>query len=156
MFDTYSLIKTIHILAGSLMIGATFVNGILHGLAYKANTTGAAALLSGIGKVNRLIMGPSFVVIPASGLYLIYGAGFDWMETWLLTTIILTGALILAFFVGGRLEHQLLRAAEKATEQGQSDLPAIYESLMRKAIPIGAAATLMSLTAIYLMTAKPF
>ena len=156
MFDLYSLVKAIHILAVSLMVGATLINGILHSLAIRSDAAGAVVLLGGIVTINRWVMGPSFILLPLSGFWMSVDADISLSTFWLLTSIILTGALILAFLVGVPLENGLHRMAQERVAQGKKDLPSTYGISFRKAAPIGGGAALMSLLTIYLMTAKPF
>ncbi|MGR3760942.1 DUF2269 family protein [Roseobacteraceae bacterium NS-SX3] len=151
----YDLVKTLHILAAALMVGTTVANGLLHAAARQSEAAEAAALLRGVTAANRLVMGPSFVLLPATGLCLACSAGYGLSATWLAGSLALTALLVLAFLAGARLEHRLHHLARHAAATGSADLPPGYGRLFRQAAPIGAAALVMSLLTLFLMTAKP-
>ncbi|MCO6186799.1 DUF2269 family protein [Rhizobium sp. L1K21] len=154
--NSYDILKVIHILSVCLMIGATAINGLLHALVIKGNSPlPASQTLHNIMQVNRLIMAPGFVGIIVSGLWLIQVVGFAVGDVWLLTSIILTAVLILAFGLGYRVEARLERIADTANNEGQHGLPGSYRRLFGLVTPIGGGATIISIIIVYLMVAKP-
>lgn len=156
MPDLYLLTKLIHILTMCLMVGATAINGILHGMARGASPSQASALLKAVMGINRLIMGPSLLVIPVSGYGLTVLAGYSMTDKWLLISATLSAALIVAYLVGLRLENRLHCIAIHSAAQSENDLPDGYNRIFWQAAPIGLAALAMSIVALYLMIFKPF
>ncbi|WP_299924549.1 DUF2269 family protein [uncultured Pelagimonas sp.] len=144
-------LKLVHLLAVVMMIGATIINGLLHGLAVKATPSEASTLTHAVGVVNRRVMLPSFVVLPLSGAALTVWIGYAWTEFWIVLGLGLTAALVLAFAVGARLEARLNTAAQTAERQ----LPPAYFKTFKRAAPIGAGALILSLITLWVMIAKP-
>ena len=64
MLDPYLAAKFLHIFAVILMVGATVINGLIHAQAKGLLPLEASALLKVVLLINRLIMGPSLLVIP--------------------------------------------------------------------------------------------
>jgi len=152
----FELLKVAHIVAVSMMVGATLCNGLLHMIVIRENSSRSAAItLSNIMAVNRAIMAPAFVGIVASGVAMALQAGFPFSDFWLLTSILLTVGLIAGFVGGCVLETRLEYLAISASAHDEEALPARYMAVARRAMPIGAAAAIASLAVIYLMIAKP-
>lgn len=156
MPDLFLFAKLVHLLAVILMVGATVINGLLHGQAKKSTPGAASALLRAVLLINRLIMWPSLLLIPLSGGALMALAGYGLSEIWLQISILLSFFLILAYLVGLRLERRLHNIAHHSDMSGNKMLPADYASTFLKAAPIGFGALLMSLIALGLMVFKPF
>ena len=156
MPDLFLCVKLIHILAVIIMVGATIINGVIHSHARVSAPVEAAALLRVVTRINKIFMGPSLLIIPASGLWMLLLLGYDWRTGWLLISIAFTLALLLAFVVGDRVERQLHHIAIDASQANLLTLPDSYGAMFAKAIPIGSAALLMSLVVLILMIFKPF
>ncbi len=150
----YEILKTIHIVAACAMVGTTLGNGVLHGLARGATHAGRAAqLLRGVMAINFRIMGPAFGALVVTGGLLARDLGVGITEAWLLWGIVLTAVLVALFAVGLLLENAMHRCAKSVPET--APLPDKYQTLFRRAIPIGGGATILSLVVIFIMVAKP-
>lgn len=149
-------VKLVHILSVILMVGATIINGVIHSHARRLPPTEATALLQVISSVNLLMIGPSLLVIPVSGLWMVKLLGYDVWTGWLSLSIALSMALCAAFLVGDRFERRLLDIAQQASLGKLMRLPTCYEITFAKAAPIGGAALVMSVAALVLMVFKPF
>ncbi|TKZ19397.1 DUF2269 family protein [Shimia litoralis] len=156
MPDLLFSVKLVHILSVILMVGATIINGVIHSHARRLPPTEATALLQVISSVNLLMMGPSLLVIPVSGLWMVKLLGYDVWTGWLSLSIALSMALCAAFLVGDRFERRLLDIAQQASLGKLMRLPTCYEITFAKAAPIGGAALVMSVAALVLMVFKPF
>lgn len=153
--DIHSILLALHLLAMAAMLGATMVNGVLHLRARQSPPVGAAPLLAAIMAVNRAIMAPSLVLLPASGLWLALDTGYALSDIWILLGIGLAVALILAFAVGLVGERRLEGLADRAAMTGQTRLPETYARVFQRTAPIGGAAALFSLAAVIVMVTKP-
>lgn len=149
-------VKLVHIFSVILMVGATIINGVIHSHARRLPPTEATALLQVISSVNLLMIGPSLLVIPVSGLWMVKLLGYDVWTGWLSLSIALSMALCAAFLVGDRFERRLLDIAQQASLGKLMRLPTCYEITFAKAAPIGGAALVMSVAALVLMVFKPF
>lgn len=156
MPDLLLSVKLVHILSVILMVGATIINGVIHSHARRLPPTEATALLQVISSVNLLMIGPSLLVIPVSGLWMVKLLGYDVWTGWLSLSIALSMALCAAFLVGDRFERRLLDIAQQASLGKLMRLPTCYEITFAKAAPIGGAALVMSVAALVLMVFKPF
>ena len=132
------------------------INGVIHAQAKTSNPVEAAALLRVIVQINRVFMGPSLVLIPLSGLWLMYVVGYNFRMGWLVVSFGLSLALILAFIIGGRIERRLYDIATTSADQGGAFLPPAYDRGFRQAAPIGGGALVAGLAALILMIFKPF
>ena len=156
MPDPYLAAKFLHFLAVSLMVGATVINGLMHAQAKESTPLEASALLKAVLLVNRLRMGPSLLIIPLSGYWLMTLTGYGLAETWLSISVVLSILLIAAYLLGLRLERRLHSIANQAATIHDGVLPAEYDRSFLKAAPIGFGALMMSLAALSLMIFKPF
>ena len=156
MPDIYLAAKFRHFLAVILMVGATVINGLIHVQAKGSTPLEASALLTTVLLINRLIMGPSLLVIPLSGYWLMTLTGYALADKWLSISVVLSVTLIAAYLLGLRLERQLHGIANRSAASRESVLPAEYGRTFLKAAPIGFGALVMSLAALSLMLFKPF
>ncbi|WP_282170398.1 DUF2269 family protein [Ruegeria atlantica] len=156
MPDIFLSLKLTHLLAALITVGATIINGVIHAHARAATQVEAAAHLRVLTRINRIFMGPSLLIIPASGLWMMLLLSYDWWTGWIVVSIALWLALLLAFLIGDRIERQLHDTAVAATHKGVSVLSESYETTFKKDSPIGGAAFIMSITRLVLMVFKPF
>lgn len=156
MPDLLLFVKLIHILAVILMVGATIFNGVIHVRARSSTSIEAVALLSIVVRINAVFMAPSLLVLPASGLWMMGLLGYDWWSGWLVASVVLSLALLVAFVLGSRSERTLHDIATQAAQSGGARLPDNYETAFKTAASIGTAALVMSCAALVLMVFKPF
>lgn len=157
MPDLFLSTKLIHLLAVTAMLGATAINGVIHMQARASAPVEAAALLRAVVRINAVLMGPSLLLIPASGLTMMHLAGYGWATGWLAVSIAFSLGLILAFWVGNRAERRLHAIAAEAARQARPALPGHYRRVFaRVAAPIGTGALVLSLATLVLMIFKPF
>lgn len=156
MPDPYFAAKFIHLLAVILMVGATVINGLIHRQAKGSTTLEASALLKAVLLINRLIMGPSLLIIPLSGYWLMILTGYGLAEKWLSISVVLSILLIAAYLLGLRLERRLHSIVNRSATFQDSSLPSEYNRTFLKAAPIGFGALVMSVAALSLMIFKPF
>lgn len=138
------------------MVGATVINGLIHADAKLRGPREAVALLRVVLRINHVLMGPSLILLPISGIWLANIAGFDLWSGWLGTSFGLSLVLILAFVVGDRIERRLLSIAKKSVVQDDNTLPNAYRRTFLRAVPIGGGALVMSVAALILMIFKPY
>lgn len=156
MCDPYLAAKFLHLFAVILMVGATVINGLIHGQAKVSTPREASALLKAVLLINRAIMGPSLLIVPLSGYWLMTLTGYGRAEIWLSISVVLSILLIAAYLLGLRLERRLHEIANQAVTAHDGVLPAAYDRTFLKAAPIGFGALVMSIAAFSLMIFKPF
>ncbi|TCL00376.1 putative membrane protein [Shimia isoporae] len=155
MIDTYFIAKFLHLLAMTLMLGGTVINGLLHTQARRAAPVAASQLLVAVMRINRLLMLPALLALPLSGVWLIHLTGSQVSDLWILAGLIFSGLLLLAYALGLRIETTLLNTALAARATSAETLPKLYASQFRSAAPIGFSALAVSLAALTVMILKP-
>lgn len=152
----YTLIKFIHVISISMMLGATLCNGLLHYSAMKSGAVGHISVtLKNIMQINRLIMAPSFVLLISSGLLMVQQINLPFSALWIWLSLVITLILVAEFLWGYRIEKSLENVAEDSLTKGHKTIQARYWQLIKVAAPIGGSATLFSLIIVYLMVVKP-
>ena len=156
MPDPYLAANFLHFFAVILMVNANIINGLIHGQAKVSTPLEASTLLNAVLLTNRLIMGPSLLIIPLSGYWLMTLTGYELTESWLFISVALSTLLIATYLLGLRLERRLHSIANRSATFQDSILPIEYNQTFLKAAPIGFGALLVSLAAFSLMIFKPF
>ncbi len=153
----YNFVKLLHIAFISMMFGVTMGNGVLHLIAKSAGLSEARlALLKGVMAINMRVMGPSFIGLIMSGLWMAYEAGLPFSALWLWLSIALTTGLVAGFLYGYTIEHTLeLITAEKLDGKGTNHAER-YKAALKIGMPIGGSAAIISLVIMYLMITKPY
>lgn len=153
--DAYSLLKTLHILSATVLLGTG------GGIAFFMWMAHRSANVPTIAAVSRLVVladwcftAPAVVVQFASGLLLAGLAGFPLDSPWLLASI------ILFFFVGAcwlPVVWLQIRARDLAIDAGRTGtpLPPQYHRAMRWWFALGWPAFTAVVAIVYLMVKKP-
>jgi len=153
--DWYLILKWLHILSSTVLFGT----GI--GTAFQmvwAMRTGRVetihSVASGVVVADWLFTTPAGLLQPATGLILVYLAGYHWAEPWLLLTY---AAYVLAFIcwvpvVG--LQIRIRNLAGAALNDG-SPLPQQARNCFRLWFALGWPAFIALTGVFWLMVAKP-
>ena len=153
--DTYTLLKTLHILSAAVLLGTGA------GIAFFMWMAHRSGAVTTIAAVSRLVViadwcftAPAVVVQLVSGLMLAKMAGFALDAPWLLASLIL-------FFVVGACWLPVvwlqIRARDLACDAARtgSALPAEYHRTMRWWFALGWPAFTAVVVIVYLMVRKP-
>jgi len=153
--DTYALLKTLHIVSASVLLGTGA--GIAFFM-WMAHRSGNVATIAGVSRLvviaDACFTAPAVVVQFASGYVLARMAGFPLDTPWLLWGI------VLFFFVGAcwlPVVWLQARARDLAVEAHRtgSPLPARYHRYMKWWFALGWPAFSAVLAIVYLMVKKP-
>lgn len=148
----YTVLKFVHILLAIIAVGFTSTFGLLSVRAAKAGGDGremmfalkAIALMSSIAYF-------CFLLLLATGLLMIWEAGFPYSFTWIYLSLIL---FAVAFLAGSfMMMPSVKRRIAILGERGPSD-PEFIE-LSQRAAKLGPALSLLALILVWLMVAKP-
>lgn len=152
---SYLLLKYLHILSAILMLGTTLCNGLLRMHTNRSRQNHHIAVVSsGVTVLNRFLLGPSLILLLLTGLAMTLNR-WSFQMTWIQWTLGLYGFLLVAFVRGYALERRLELLAHAGWAANRNNPDEAYWQTMRRATPIGAGATLISLVMLYLMLAKP-
>ncbi len=153
--NTYFALKTIHILSATVLFGTGLGTAFHMWLAHLTRDPRviAAAARSTV-RADFLFTAPAVIVQPVTGVLLIWHAGFDPHESWLVAVYalyMLTGACWLPV-VWLQIRARDLAAAAVAAGQ---PLPPAYQRCMRAWFALGWPAFGAVLLIFWLMTSKP-
>jgi uncharacterized membrane protein len=148
----YTVLKFVHILLAIIAVGFTSTFGLLSVRAAKAGGDGremmfalkAIALMSSIAHF-------CFLLLLATGLLMIWEAGFPYSFTWIYLSLIL---FAVAFLAGSfMMMPSVKRRIAILGERGPSDPEFI--ALSERAAKLGPALSLLAIILVWLMVAKP-
>ena len=153
--DLYSLVKALHIVSATILFG-TGIGTAFFFLSAHRSPDPAARLFAARTTVlaDLLFTTPAVLVQPATGAWLVWRAGFDWSDRWLVTTYILyaiAGACWLpVVWIQIQLKDMLVRQSEGAEIDR-----AAYNRLLRRWFLLGWPAFGGLVVVFWLMVAKP-
>ncbi len=150
--DPYLTVKWLHILSSTVLFGT----GI--GTAFQmvwvmryGDATQVHGVASGVVVADWLFTTPAGIVQPATGLWLVWYAGFGWTEPWLLTTYAL---YILAFLCWAPVVHLQIRIRDLCA-QTTGGVPPEARHLYRIWFALGWPAFAALTFVFWLMVTKP-
>jgi uncharacterized membrane protein len=151
---TFLFLKFIHLLAASLYVGASFVNGLQETIAMRSGDSALqVAALRFAGLNNRAFLIPATVLLLATGVGMAWMQGMEVLAGWLRLPLFLFFILtaILAFSI--RLEDRLHALAAEA--HARSEPPGgDFARLSRRAMILGPLASILILIILVLMVLK--
>lgn len=153
--DTYSLLKTLHILSATVLIGAGTGIAFFMWMAHRSGTVATIAAVSRLVVIaDWCFTAPAVLVQFASGLMLARMAGFALDAPWLLASIALFVVVGACWLPVVWLQIRARDLACDAVRTG-SALPAAYHRTMRWWFALGWPAFMAVVVIVYLMVKKP-
>jgi len=153
----YKIALFIHVLAVVLAFGPTFGYGIVFGV-IPQYPRAAPAVLTGIQRVDRILVNPGAVIVLLAGIFLMATSSSVWDGS---DAFIIVGFIAIIALLG--LQHayfqpqvrKLKELAERDLEGGESLSPE-FEALGKQVGNVGMLAGLIVVVTIFFMTYKPF
>lgn len=155
--DIYLILKTIHILSSTVLLGTgagiAFLN--LYGQ-YDKNITARFFAAKTTVLMDFIFTAPAVILQPLTGIGLIHMGGYEWNEGWLMLTYALYALVGLCWLPVVAIQIRLKSILRDAVEQGRDvkDLPSLYHKLMRAWFILGWPAFLGLITIFLLMVTK--
>lgn len=153
--DLYLLVKWAHVLSSTILFG--FGAGTAWYL-WNAHLTRDAGTIAAVGRMvvraDWIFTGTSGLIQPATGLVLVYQAGWSFTEPWLVATY---GFYVLAFSCWAPvvwLQIKAQRLAQRAADRAEPLSPEYFRT-MRLWFLLGWPAFLGLVCVFWLMIAKP-
>lgn len=153
--DLYFFVKTIHIISSTILFGTgigiaffmlrSYFSNNIYEQYYAAKTTVLA---------DYLFTFPAAVIQPATGIWLVWKSGYDWMDWWLVITYviyIIAGACWLPVVC---IQIQPKKLIAKSINEN-TDLPDRYYKLFKVWFILGWPAFIGLITIFFLMVFKP-
>lgn len=148
-------IKFLHILGAVVLFGTGLGTAFQMWAAHRAPDVRVLARVTRqVVWADWLFTTPAVFVQPLSGLWLIYEAGYELTEGWVLWALVLFVAAGLCWLPVVALQMRMANIAEAAAQAG-ADLPALYFKLYRCWFILGWPAFAALLGVFYLMIFKP-
>ena len=158
--NAYLIVKTLHILSATLMVGTGFGTAFY---LFWANRSGSVAAQAVVGKwvmkADWWFTTPAVIFQPLSGLWMLHhlgmpltwGGAWLWVK-WTLALYVLAGACWLPVVW---LQIRLAKIAQAANEAGETSLPGQYWRYARLWELLGYPAFCATLAIYFLMVLKP-
>lgn len=149
----FGLLLVLHILASIAFIGPTFVTPIIR---RSARTVGQLHFVLGITTKLAIMpkIGGFVLILTGVGLMIITKMGLSQM--WLNVSILL--ALLVVVLIDGWIEprmKKIIKSISESQDQG-NEIPAEFRRMIKKIVPVEAAAQLLMIAVLVLMVVKPF
>ncbi len=152
----YLVIKTLHIMSATVLFGTglgiaffmfrSMFSDDLQQKLYAARNTVLA---------DYLFTLPAAIFQPLSGAWLVWNAGFNWADTWLMATYFLYLLAALCWLPVVWIQIQLKKLVGESVHTGLP-LSGRYHRLFRIWFILGWPAFIALMAIFYLMVAKPF
>ncbi|RED54277.1 DUF2269 family protein [Aestuariispira insulae] len=153
--DLYLIAKWAHILSSTILFGTGLGTALHMWLTHLTGNEKAIAVTArNVVRADWWFTTPSGIFQPLSGAVLIWQAGYDWNEGWLLATYGLYLLALCCWLPVVWLQLRACRMAERAVVEGQP-LPEAYFRYMRRWFWLGWPAFIALITIFYLMVARP-
>ena len=155
MSDPYLWIKWLHILSATILfgtgLGTAFHMMMTH---LRGDATAIAVTTRNTVMADWLFTATSGVVQPVTGIVMVYMAGLDPFESWLVVTYGLYVVAGLCWLKVVQLQYRMRDLAAAAVSHGEP-LPAEYDTAMRLWFILGWPAFVSLLAVFALMVTKP-
>lgn len=150
----YVLLKALHILALTLFFGAGLGSVTLKLWADRSGDIDQIVFAShAIVRADWLFTIPSAILLPATGLGMVWYAGYPLNERWILGGLVLYATAGLTWLPAWRLQFKM-EAAARAAQRDGTPLPPEYHRWTRTWALLGVPSFFSVLTAVLLMVGK--
>jgi uncharacterized membrane protein len=146
----YLLVKWLHVVAAIIAVGANATYGVWIARASRTPAMLPFTLRS-IKFIDDRIANPSYGALLLTGFAMAYVVGFSLLTPWVLTSLVIYGAmgLVAAFGYTPTLKRQI-----EVLDRDGFDSPAYREAAAR-GTSIGIVLAVMSMIIVFLMVVKP-
>jgi uncharacterized membrane protein len=153
--DAYLFVKWLHILSSTILFGTGLGTALHMVLAHRAKDGRALAVVTrNVVRADWLCTLPSGIVQPATGVALIYLAGFDPLAPWLVASYVLFIVAAACWFIVVALQIRMARLADAAA-RANTPPPREYFRAYRLWFWLGWPAFLSLVAVFALMVMKP-
>lgn len=153
--DTYLIVKVVHIISSTILFGTGI--GTAFQMVWAMRTHDAktiADVSSGVVVADWIFTTPAGILQPLTGFWLVWEAGYDPFETWLVITY---GLYVLAFLCWAPVVvlQILIRDLARAAVKHNLDMPAKVRRIYLWWFLLGWPAFLSLVGVFWLMVTKP-
>lgn len=152
---TYDLLKYVHILGASVLLGTGVGIAFFMLMAHRSNDP---AVIAGVARIvvvaDFLFTATAVVLQPITGALLVWRVGYSPWEGWIVLSIVLY-LLTAAFWLPVVWIQLRMRNLAAAAAKAKAPLPAEYHALFRRWFVLGFPAFAAVLAIFWLMIARP-
>lgn len=153
--DSYLLVKTLHILSATLMVGTGFGSAFYLFCANRSGSLPAQRVVARlVCRADWWFTTPAVIFQPLSGLWLAHAAGWPLDSRWIVLSLALFVLAGLCWLPVLWLQIRMARLAAAASRDG-TDMPATYWRYARYWEWLGYPAFCAMLAVYFLMVFKP-
>lgn len=154
--NTYLIVKTLHILSATLLVGTGFGTAFYLFFANRSGSLPAQTVVSKwVCKADFWFTTPAVIFQPLSGLYLMHLAQIPFSATWIWATLGLYAFTGLCWLPVVVWQLQMRDLARRALENGDKEPPARYWQLAKRWEMLGYPAFTAVIIIYFLMVLKP-
>ena len=154
--NTYLLIKTLHIISATLLVGTGFGTAFYM---FWVNRSGSVAAQSVVARwvvrADWWFTTPTVIFQVASGTWMIWQAGWPWSAKWIWMTLALYAFAGLCWLPVVWLQLQMAKIAREADAAGAREMSPRYRTLARRWELLGYPAFCATVVIYFLMVFKP-
>jgi uncharacterized membrane protein len=153
--DSYLIVKVVHIVSATILFGTGMGIAFFH-FAGQRSPDIAAKLFAARATVlaDFVFTLPAVIVQPASGAWLVWRAGFDWSDFWLVCTYALYAVAGACWVPVVLIQIRIRSLLERRAAGGTFD-QTLYDRLMRWWFALGWPAFGGLIVVFFMMVAKP-
>lgn len=150
--STYDWLLFLHVTGAFLLVGGTFVAGLLTLAAIRRERPSEIAALLGLIRISLPFIFAGVALTLVFGLWLVHeaGQGYSYTDTWVIAALVLWVLANALGGAGGRRQEEARRLAVELAEHGDT---ATAEQRARLVDPIGIALSLASGLAVFAILA---
>ncbi len=152
--DSYTLIKTLHILSATILFGTGLGTAFFFWSARNGDDAARLYAARTTVRADFLFTAPAVIVQPLTGAWLVSRSGYSWMESWLVWTYALYALAGLCWLPVVWLQMRMADMMAAKVAGGAFDAAA-YERLRRTWFRLGWPAFGGLVMIFWLMVAKP-
>jgi len=151
----YILLKYIHVISAILMVGTSVANGMIRLYINKSQSSVRIAVGSElIMHLNRIIMIPTLLALPVTGVLILYVVDFSLSSKWVLASLVLATSIIIAFSLGWKVESKMEKISLNDMLSNNKEISSSYWKQDKSGTLIGGLAGLLILGTIYIMVSR--
>ncbi len=154
--NTYLIVKTLHILSATLMVGTGFGTAFYLFWANRSGSVAAQAVVSRwVIKADWWFTTPAVIFQPLSGWWMLNHLGMPLTADWVWMTLALYALAGACWLPVVWLQIRMAKIAEAAHQAGETRLPETYWRFARRWELLGYPAFCATLVIYFLMVLKP-
>lgn len=153
--NSYLVVKWLHIISSVLLVGTGFGSAFyLYCIHRTRNAVAIAEVIRLVVLADFLFTTPAVLIQPATGMAMVFIAGYSLKQAWLFWTLVLYGLAGACWLPVVWLQMQMAKLARTAVNSG-TDLPVQYWQYARYWEALGYPAFAAMLVIYGLMVFKP-